>query len=336
METVIKEIGDTNRPAQSDSRLRTTSPEQAIHLCETAFYPHRLKLVGPSKNFGFTQLVTRIGPITLADVTYETDVALSFDQPRASYHVNIPLNGWLESRHRGQEITVTPQAASVFRPDGETTVNRWPGGTRNLAVKIDRAAVDRALEALIGDSVQSPMPFHATLKLHAGAAADWVRLLLTVHRQLDGPDSLLRHPVVWDPLVESLIHGLLLVTDHPYRQALFAPADPGRPAAVRDAMDIIDTGPHLPLTTATLARRCHVSVRTLQEGFQRHLGVSPMAYLRQVRLRRAHRDLRSADPSHNTVASIAHRWGFTHLGSFAAAHKTMYGETPRHALRAVR
>ena len=74
-------------------------------------------------------------------------------------------------------------------------------------------------------------------------------------------------------------------------------------------MDIIDAGPHLPLTTSTLARQCHVSVRTLQEGFQHHLGISPMTYLRQVRLRRAHRDLRPADPSHSTVASIAHGWG---------------------------
>jgi AraC-like DNA-binding protein len=209
-------------------------------------------------------------------------------------------------------------------------------GTRNLAVKLDSAAIDRALEVLIGDSVESPIPFDATLKLQARAAHDWVRLLLMVHRQLECPDSLLRHPVVRDPLVESLIHGLLLVADHPYRQALAAPADPSRPAAVRDATDIIDAGPHLPLTTSTLARQCHVSVRTLQEGFQRHLGISPMAYLRLVRLRRAHRDLRSADASQSTVASIAHRWGFTHLGSFAAAHKKMYGETPRQALQAAR
>jgi AraC-like DNA-binding protein len=123
----------------------------------------------------------------------------------------------------------------------------------------------------------------------------------------------MRHPLVWDPLVESLIHGLLLVAGHPYRQALAAFAQPG-PAAVRNAMDRIEAGPHLPLTTSTLARQCHVSVRALQEGFRRQLGMSPMAYLRVVRLRRAHRDLRSADPSHSSVASIAHRWGFTHLG----------------------
>ena len=145
--------------------------------------------------------------------------------------------------------------------------------------------------------------------------------------------SLMRHSAVLEPLVDSLIHGLLLVADHPYRDALAAPAAHGRPAAVRDAMDIIEARAHLPLTSSTLARHCHVSVRTLQAGFQRHLGMSPMAYVRVVRLRHAHRDLRSADPSHHTVAAIAHRWGFTNLSRFAAAHETMHGQTLLHALR---
>jgi AraC-like DNA-binding protein len=291
-------------------------------------------VLGPSNSFGLTQRVTRVGPITVGDITYDTDVALSFDEFRASYHVNVPLKGWLESRHRGLEATPSPAVASIYRPDGEMAVTRWPAGTRNLAVKIDQVAVDRALESLVDGPVESPIPFEATLPLNGHAAQSWVRLLLLVQRHLDRPDSVIAHPVVSVPLVESLIYGFLLVADHPYRQALAAPAEPGRPAAVRDAMDIIETGPHLPLTTSTLARQCHVSVRTLQEGFQRHLGMSPMAYVRVVRLRRTHRDLRSADPSHSTVAAIAHRWGFTHLGRFAAAHKTMYGETPLQALRA--
>jgi transcriptional regulator GlxA family with amidase domain len=154
-----------------------------------------------------------------------------------------------------------------------------------------------------------------------------------INRQRERPGSLLQHPLIWDPLLESLIHGFLLVADHPYRDALDARVEPARPAAVRDAMEIIDTCPQMPLPTTTLAMQCHVSVRTLQEGFRRHLGMSPMAYLRTARLRHAHRDLRTANPSHVTVASIAHRWGFSHLGRFAAAHKAMFGETPVQALQ---
>src|SRR5258707_13133365 len=92
-----------------------------------------------------------------------------------------------------------------------------------------------------------------------------------------------QHPLIWDPLLESLIHGFLLVADHPYRDALDARAEPARPAAARDAMEIIDTCPQMPLTTATLAMQCHISLRTLQEGFRRHLCLSPTAYRRTVR-----------------------------------------------------
>jgi AraC-like DNA-binding protein len=327
-------MGDVARLAPSDRWFRTRSPEQAIHLCETAYYPHRLRLLGPSTSFALAQRVTCVGPITVGDITYETDVGIDFDEARASYHVCVPLKGWLESRHRGQQLSSTLAVASVYRPDAEITVTRWPGGSRHLAVKIDQLALDRALEALLDTPLDSPIAFNASLPLQAGAVQDWVRLLLMVHRQLQCPDSLMQYSLVWDPLVESLIHGLLLVADHPYRHALAAPAETGRPVAVRDAMDIIEAGPHLPLTTSTLATQSHVSVRTLQEGFQRHLGMSPMAYVRMIRLRRAHRDLRSADPAHSTVAAVAHRWGFTHLGRFAAAHKTMFGETPLQALRA--
>jgi AraC-like DNA-binding protein len=329
-------MGDGIEVASSDPWIRTTSPEQSIHLCKTSFYPHRLKLLGPSNNFGVTQRVTRVGPITVGDITYDTDVALDFDEIRASYHVNVPLRGWIRSRHRGLDTTPSPEVASIYRPDGEIAVTRWPGGTRNLAVKIDQVVVDKALESLVEGPVASPIPFEASLPLNGEAAQSWVRLLLMVQRHLDRPDSVLAHSVVSVPLVESLIHGFLLVADHPYREQLAAPAESGRPAVLRHAMDIIEAGAHLPLTTSTLARQCHVSVRTLQEGFRRHLGMSPMAYVRVVRLRRAHRDLRSADPSHSTVAAIAHRWGFTHLGRFAEAHKMVYGETPLQVLRAAR
>jgi AraC-like DNA-binding protein len=319
-----------------DPWLRTRSPEEAIHLCETAFYPHQLGLLGPSHNFGLTQRVTCVGPITIGDITYETDVSLGFDDGRGSYHICVPLKGWLESRHRGQQLTSTPTLASIYRPDAEMTATWWPGGSRHLAVKIDQLAVERALQPMVDGPTGSPIAFDASLPLEGAAAQDWVRLLLMAHRQLERPDSLIRHPLVLAPLVDSLIHGLLLVADHPHRDALAAPAEPGRPAAVRDAMDLIEAGAHLPLTTSTLATQCHVSVRTLQEGFRRHLAMSPMAYLRVVRLRRAHCELRSADPSRTTVAAVAHRWGFTHLSRFASAHQRMYGETPLQVLRAAR
>ena len=63
------------------------------------------------------------------------------------------------------------------------------------------------------------------------------------------------------------------------------------------------------------------------------MGISPMNYVRQVRLRHAHQELLASDPSVETVASIARRWGYTNPGRFAAAHAARYGETPADTLR---
>ena len=63
----------------------------------------------------------------------------------------------------------------------------------------------------------------------------------------------------------------------------------------------------------------------LQQGFRDHIGMSPTAYLRRVRLARAHDQLHRGE---GTVAEVAYRWGFTHLGRFATAYASIYGVTP--------
>jgi transcriptional regulator GlxA family with amidase domain len=117
---------------------------------------------------------------------------------------------------------------------------------------------------------------------------------------------------------------------------LAAPVKAARPAAVCTAIDLIEAEPQAPLTVEQLADRCGVSVRALRHGFRRHLDMSPMAFVRTVRLQRAHEELRAADPATQTVAAVARRWGFHHLGRFAAAHEARYGQAPAVALRSPR
>jgi transcriptional regulator GlxA family with amidase domain len=132
---------------------------------------------------------------------------------------------------------------------------------------------------------------------------------------------------------ESVTIGLLLATDHPYRDALTRPGIAYRPSPTRRAIDAIQAHPEHPFTVTTLARTAGVSVRTLQAGFRRYVGSTPMAYLRHVRLARAHDDLWAADPGQTTVADVAYRWGFLHLGRFAAAYRTRYHTTPSQTLQ---
>lgn len=105
------------------------------------------------------------------------------------------------------------------------------------------------------------------------------------------------------------------------------------PATVRRAVEFIETNAHRPISVEEIARAARLSVRGTQAAFQRHLATSPAAYLRRVRLAGAHRDLLAADPTAGVgVADIAARWGFVHLGHFAASYRECYGVPPSHTL----
>jgi transcriptional regulator GlxA family with amidase domain len=90
----------------------------------------------------------------------------------------------------------------------------------------------------------------------------------------------------------------------------------------------------VPITVSDVADAACVGPRALQLAFSRHLGMTPKAYVRRVRLEAAHRELQAADPTAgDTVAAIALRWGFPKPDRFAAAYRTEFGVLPSHTLR---
>jgi AraC-like DNA-binding protein len=185
----------------------------------------------------------------------------------------------------------------------------------------------------LGNTTTKQIDFGHTMQIHSGGGRAWAQMVMMLNDQLSRPDSILREPLVGLPFIDSLVRGLLVVADHPYHSAVVKPVRPARSRLVHTAVEIIEADAHLPLTVSSIAARSHGSVRSLQQGFHREMETTPMAYVRDVRLRRAHRALVHADPSVTTVASIAHRWGFTNLGRFAETHAARYGEPPVVTLR---
>ncbi|MBS9373636.1 helix-turn-helix domain-containing protein [Rhodococcus sp. B50] len=101
------------------------------------------------------------------------------------------------------------------------------------------------------------------------------------------------------------------------------------PSALRKAVAFIESEAARPIRLADIAAAAGVGARALQYDFVRHLHTTPIRYLRSVRLDGAHQDLQAADPKHETVASIAARWGFSSPGRFATQYRSVYGRSPR-------
>lgn len=104
-------------------------------------------------------------------------------------------------------------------------------------------------------------------------------------------------------------------------------------ARARIAIEFLHHHAHEPITPADAARSAGLHTRSLQQAFQRHLGVSPTAYLRDIRLDRARVALTAGSMETDTVAAVAHEWGFGHLGRFSASYRTRFGERPCDTLR---
>ena len=105
------------------------------------------------------------------------------------------------------------------------------------------------------------------------------------------------------------------------------------PPILRDAVAFIQENADADIGLEDIAAAVNVSPRSVQYAFRRNLGTTPLEYLRRVRLDRAHRDLKAADPAHDTVTAIAGRWGFSHAGRFSLAYKAMFGNAPSDTLR---
>ncbi|MDV6980173.1 helix-turn-helix transcriptional regulator [Mycobacterium intracellulare] len=288
--------------------------------------PH-LELLSDPHSFSLSQRARRMGPITFVDLIASSDASLDSGEQCSGYRVSFVRSGHLETTHRGSSLHGGPGTVAVYQPQGHA-VARWTAASRMLAVKIDTDAVHDALSDALGHQVTSQPDFAQAMPTNAAPTRSWINMALTFTQQLFRPESLVNHPMVGLPIVDSLVRGFLLAADHSHREAVGADACSAPPRAIRAVIDIIEEEAHLPTTVSSLAERGHVSVRSLQQGFRSHLGVSPMTYLREVRLRRAHQTLLESDPSEVTVASIAHSWGFTHLGRFAALHADRYGEAP--------
>jgi transcriptional regulator GlxA family with amidase domain len=106
-----------------------------------------------------------------------------------------------------------------------------------------------------------------------------------------------------------------------------------QPPQLRRAVMFIHQNAQSDIGLGDIAAALGVTPRSVQYMFRRHLGTTPLEYLRRLRLDRAHRDLQAADPAVDTVTAIAGRWRFGHAGRFSIAYKQAFGTEPRQTLR---
>ncbi|WP_158811794.1 helix-turn-helix domain-containing protein [Beijerinckia sp. L45] len=84
------------------------------------------------------------------------------------------------------------------------------------------------------------------------------------------------------------------------------------------------------LSVQSVARAIGLSTGHLHEVFRAAAATTVGEYIRRRRLAQCRRELADQSLRHQSITSIAYRWGFSEASSFSRAFRTAYQTSPRH------
>jgi transcriptional regulator GlxA family with amidase domain len=132
---------------------------------------------------------------------------------------------------------------------------------------------------------------------------------------------------------QSLIVCFLYAGRHNFSHLLEQRQPQPAPWQVRRAEEYIEANGELPLTLEALADVTESSGLAISDALQATRGVSPLVFLKQVRLNYARRLLQAPEED-TSVATAAHRFGFFNAADFACEYQRAFGEPPSTTLAA--
>ncbi|SDN79265.1 AraC family transcriptional regulator, ethanolamine operon transcriptional activator [Polaromonas sp. JS666] len=195
-----------------------------------------------------------------------------------------------------------------------------------LGLELDEAAWRRCGEH--DPALQARLGAQAGLRRLDGAAQAGLRqCLVGVLDTVEAAPALLQSPAVQAAMLDTVMEQLGRVLAP--TGGVDSVSIHGHWALTRRARELVHTQLDQPPTVLALCEQLGVSRRTLQNGFQTALGISPLAYLRAVRLNAARQALKTA----TSVTAAATDLGFWHFGHFAHDYQQMFGELPSESFR---
>jgi AraC-like DNA-binding protein len=316
-----------------DRTCRTSNLDELTDVLNSLVTSHRLipsnRGVHCDGEFGFHGL----SHLAVFNVRYGRQTAVEL-MPEETGRVSFVMTRQGSSKLRlGRSEFAFSEKSGVVFPSGPSRVLHFEEATEHQAVLMDPRTIADYCAKLLGRDVEGFVEFETEFPFASASGQSWLRLVDYAASELSTPESLVRHfPMARQHLEQMVITGLLLGHSHNYSDALFKPQSAAAPYYVKQAEAYIEHHFADPMSLADIAAHAGVSARSLQNGFQNFRNLTPMAFLRSVRLQHAYRALIKADPSISTVTGIALSCGFSHMGEFSAMYRRAFGETPRQTL----
>jgi AraC-like DNA-binding protein len=324
-------LHDTAASPVQRFELVTNDVDRAHQALRDTYCDHQVQLRGDAEHFAYRQLTAVAGPLAADQIEHTMKVAVTAD-PLPCLTSLLVVHGDLAIRAGREETELGPGDVVLPRLGVPLSVG-WDD-LRVQVIRMPLAEVARIAAERWGTDAAA-FRFESMTPVSAEMSRYWRDTITYLHQAFAEPHPPMASPLLRAALAEFAAAAQLAVFPHT-ATSVSRMRGPGQvaPSALRRAVAFIDAHATEPVTLTQMAEAAGVTGRALQLAFLRHYDTTPTGYLRRVRLERAHRELRDADPSGGiTVAAIARRWGWANPSHFTAAYREAFGQYPRHTLR---
>lgn len=300
-------------------QLTTADVRHVWHQVARYLKPFRIH-AEPGHVYNARLFHRRLGHCDMVIIDYGGPIALEAGTLGSFSLLQVPLRGTFSCRAGDQLLNVPALSAQLVSPQVPLTM-RWSADCRLLAVRFNALTGLQALSSPahpLGQLCDLAGPVGASLgrALHfaAGEAA---------HGRLFASSDTARQQT--DALLVAATHDAF-AAEAATRQTV--------PPALARALAAAKAGLDQPLTLGQLAASAGIGKSQLSQLFRQQLGQSPMGWVQQQRLDAVHAALKA--PQGDGVTATALRWGFGHMGRFAALYARRFGEQPRQTVQRAR
>jgi AraC-like DNA-binding protein len=305
----------------------TREPEEVRRLLFDVFDARYFDLRQDNREFHVTWNFVRLKHVGLGYSHYNSAVSVGIGAAGVVRQM-FSLAGSSRTAFGSRHFTSDRNRSALIPAGADARVDRG-AGNGELRLRLDAAALQDKLGAMIGAPVSHDLEFAAPAD--GPEMQRLQRILLFLADQLDGAEAKIPDQVLAE--YEQLVMVSFLAANRHNHSHLLdrVPRAPG-PWQVRLVEEYIEANWQAPLDIETLAAVTGGSTRSIFKAFKEARGVSPMAFVKRVRLENARRALQRLDEN-TSVIDVASQCGFLNPGHFARDYRIAFGELPSETLR---
>jgi AraC-like DNA-binding protein len=231
----------------------------------------------------------------------------------------------------GKETTGSGTNGFVFRAAPGTRILTSDVNARR-ALWIEAAALEHALEGMLGNRLRERLAFKPGIDWTSGLAASLRGQIDFLTHEIRRHGGVADNPIALASLTDLMVSLVLRGLPHNYLERLENGRFGAVPVYVRRAEDFMRAHAAVPIRMEQVAAAAGCSVRTLDAVFRRFRDTTPLAALHAIRLDQVHAELNQTVTG-ASVGEISRCYGFTNPGRFTAAYRRRFGESPAETVR---